>query len=103
MTIGGLTGKTRDLDLPEFQSAMTYIVTDACIKCKFMDCVEVCPVDCFYEGENFLAINPDECIDWLTARMKRKTGAMMKAVSPRCSKPESGSIDFKERPHVRKT
>jgi ferredoxin len=42
---------------------MTYIVTDACIKCKFMDCVEVCPVDCFYEGENFLAINPDECID----------------------------------------
>ena len=43
--------------------AMTYIVTDACVKCKFMDCVEVCPVDCFYEGENFLAINPDECID----------------------------------------
>ena len=42
---------------------MTYIVMDACIKCKFMDCVEVCPVDCFYEGENFLAINPDECID----------------------------------------
>jgi ferredoxin len=42
---------------------MTYIVTDPCIKCKFMDCVEVCPVDCFYEGENFLAINPDECID----------------------------------------
>jgi ferredoxin len=44
-------------------AAMTYIVMDACIKCKFMDCVEVCPVDCFYEGENFLAINPDECID----------------------------------------
>ena len=42
---------------------MTYIVTDACIKCKFMDCVEVCPVDCFYEGENFLVIDPDECID----------------------------------------
>jgi ferredoxin len=42
---------------------MTYIVTDACVKCKFMDCVEVCPVDCFYEGENFLVINPDECID----------------------------------------
>ena len=42
---------------------MTYIVMDACIKCKLMDCVEVCPVDCFYEGENFLAINPDECID----------------------------------------
>jgi ferredoxin len=42
---------------------MTYIVTDACVRCKFMDCVEVCPVDCFYEGENFLVINPDECID----------------------------------------
>lgn len=42
---------------------MTYLVTDNCIKCKNMDCVEVCPVDCFYEGENFLAINPDECID----------------------------------------
>ena len=42
---------------------MTYIVTENCIKCKFMDCVEVCPVDCFYEGENFLVINPDECID----------------------------------------
>ena len=42
---------------------MTYVVTEACIKCKFMDCVEVCPVDCFYEGENMLVINPDECID----------------------------------------
>jgi ferredoxin len=42
---------------------MTYLVTDDCIKCKHMDCVEVCPVDCFYEGENFLVINPDECID----------------------------------------
>ncbi len=42
---------------------MTYIVTDACIKCKFMDCVEVCPVDCFYVGENMLVIHPDECID----------------------------------------
>ena len=42
---------------------MTYFVKDECIKCKLTDCVEVCPVDCFYEGENFLAINPDECID----------------------------------------
>jgi ferredoxin len=42
---------------------MTYVVTEQCIKCKFMDCIEVCPVDCFYEGENFLVINPDECID----------------------------------------
>ena len=42
---------------------MTFVVTDKCIKCKYTDCVEVCPVDCFYEGENMLVINPDECID----------------------------------------
>lgn len=42
---------------------MTYVVTENCIKCKYMDCVEVCPVDCFYSGENMLVINPDECID----------------------------------------
>jgi ferredoxin len=42
---------------------MTFVVTEKCIKCKYTDCVEVCPVDCFYEGENMLAINPDECID----------------------------------------
>ncbi len=42
---------------------MTYVVTEDCIKCKYTDCVEVCPVDCFYEGENMLVIHPDECID----------------------------------------
>ena len=42
---------------------MTYIVDEKCIKCKLTDCVEVCPVDCFYEGENMLVINPEECID----------------------------------------
>ncbi len=42
---------------------MTFVVTENCIKCKFTDCVEVCPVDCFYEGENMLVINPEECID----------------------------------------
>ncbi len=42
---------------------MTFVVTENCIKCKFTDCVEVCPVDCFYEGTNFLVIHPDECID----------------------------------------
>ena len=42
---------------------MTYLVNEKCIKCKYTDCVEVCPVDCFYEGENMLVINPDECID----------------------------------------
>jgi ferredoxin len=42
---------------------MTFVVTEACIKCKYTDCVEVCPVDCFHEGPNFLVINPEECID----------------------------------------
>ena len=42
---------------------MTYVVTENCIRCKYMDCVEVCPVDCFYVGENMLVIHPDECID----------------------------------------
>ena len=42
---------------------MTFVVTQSCIRCKFTDCVEVCPVDCFHEGQNFLVINPDECID----------------------------------------
>lgn len=42
---------------------MTYVVADACVKCKFTDCVDVCPVDCFHEGPNFLVIDPEECID----------------------------------------
>ena len=42
---------------------MTFVVTESCVKCKYGDCVEVCPVDCFYEGPNMLVINPDECID----------------------------------------
>ena len=45
------------------EAQLTYIVNESCIKCKYMDCVEVCPVDCFYEGENMLVIHPDECID----------------------------------------
>lgn len=42
---------------------MTYVVTEPCIRCKYTDCVDICPVDCFHEGPNFLAIDPDECID----------------------------------------
>jgi len=42
---------------------MTFVVTENCVRCKYTDCVEVCPVDCFYEGPNILVINPDECID----------------------------------------
>lgn len=56
---------------------MTYYVNDACIKCKYTDCVEVCPVDCFYEGENFLAINPDECIDCGVCEPECPAGAIV--------------------------
>ena len=42
---------------------MTYVVTESCIKCKYSDCVDVCPVDCFHVGPNMLVIDPDECID----------------------------------------
>lgn len=42
---------------------MAYVITESCIKCKHTDCVDVCPVDCFREGPNFLVIDPDECID----------------------------------------
>ncbi len=42
---------------------MTYVVLENCIKCKYTDCVDVCPVDCFHEGPNFLVIDPEECID----------------------------------------
>lgn len=45
------------------EKIMAYVVTENCIKCKFTDCVDVCPVDCFREGPNFLVIDPDECID----------------------------------------
>ena len=46
---------------------MTFVVTEACIRCKYTDCVSVCPVDCFHEGPNFLVIDPDECIDCASA------------------------------------
>jgi len=42
---------------------MTYVVTESCIRCKYTDCAEVCPVSCFHEGPNFLVIDPEECID----------------------------------------
>jgi ferredoxin len=48
---------------PAQEDYMTFVVTDSCIRCKYMDCVEVCPVDCFHEGPNMLVIDPDECID----------------------------------------
>ena len=55
---------------------MTYVVTENCIKCKYTDCVEVCPVDCFHEGPNFLAIDPDECIDCALCEPECPVGAI---------------------------
>jgi ferredoxin len=57
---GKITNSLRD---PQGRADMTYVVTENCIKCKYTDCVDVCPVDCFREGPNFLVIDPDECID----------------------------------------
>lgn len=56
---------------------MTFVVKDNCIACKYTDCVEVCPVDCFYEGENFLVINPDECIDCGVCEPECPAGAIV--------------------------
>jgi len=56
---------------------MAFVVTEQCIRCKLTDCVEVCPVDCFYEGPNFLVINPDECIDCALCEPECPVGAIM--------------------------
>lgn len=56
---------------------MTYVVTDNCINCKHTDCVAVCPVDCFYEGENFLVIKSDECIDCGVCEPECPVGAIL--------------------------
>ena len=53
---------------------MTYLVNDKCIKCKLMDCVEVCPVDCFYEGKNMLVIKPDEKTCWIVVYRTQNHG-----------------------------
>lgn len=62
-TISRTNSYTDETDYRTRGLLMTFVVTDNCIKCKYTDCVEVCPVDCFYEGPNFLVIDPDECID----------------------------------------
>ncbi|MDF2690919.1 MAG: fdxA [Gammaproteobacteria bacterium] len=56
---------------------MAFVVTESCIKCKYTDCVEVCPVNCFYEGPNMLAINPDECIDCALCEPECPVNAIM--------------------------
>jgi ferredoxin len=63
---------------------MTYVVTENCIKCKFMDCVGVCPVDCFHEGENFLVIDPDECIDCGVCVAECPTKSIVSDTDPLC-------------------
>jgi ferredoxin len=55
---------------------MTHVVSESCIKCKYTDCVAVCPVDCFHEGANFLVIDPDECIDCTLCVMECPVGAI---------------------------
>lgn len=61
---------------------MTYVVTDNCIACKYTDCVDVCPVDCFYEGENMLVIHPDECIDCGVCEPECPAGAILADTEP---------------------
>src|SRR5258705_5882363 len=58
-----LSSRTLGCDAKAKDRAMTHVVVESCIKCKYTDCVDVCPVDCFREGPNMLAIEPDECID----------------------------------------
>jgi ferredoxin len=72
---------------------MTYIVNDACIKCKYTDCVEVCPVDCFYEGANTLVIRPNECIDCGVCEPECPTGAIL----PDTTKEGASWVDFNDK------
>ena len=58
---------------------MAFVVTEACIQCKYTDCVAVCPMGCFYEGPNFLAIDPDECIDCSMCVPECPVGAIVEA------------------------
>ncbi len=65
---------------------MTYVVTEDCIKCVYTDCVEVCPVDCFYVGENTLVINPDECIDCGVCEPECPAEAIIPDIDPKAEK-----------------
>ncbi len=61
---------------------MTFVVTEACIRCKFMDCVEVCPVNCFHEGDNMLVINPEICIDCGVCELECPANAIIPDSAP---------------------
>jgi ferredoxin len=76
---------------------MTYVVTDVCIMCKYTDCVAVCPVDCFYEGENMLVINPDECIDCGVCEPECPIGAIIPDLDPKAEKWLNLNRDFADK------
>ncbi|MDI6028925.1 ferredoxin family protein [Corticibacterium sp. UT-5YL-CI-8] len=64
---------------------MTYVVTDACIRCKYTDCVSVCPVDCFHEGETMLVIDPEVCIDCGVCEPECPADAIVADTDPRAA------------------
>ncbi|ANK80618.1 MAG: ferredoxin [Rhizobiales bacterium NRL2] len=76
---------------------MPYVVTENCIMCKFQDCVEVCPVDCFYEGENMLVIHPDECIDCGVCEPECPIEAIIPDTDPESDKWLELNRDFSEK------
>lgn len=76
---------------------MTFVVTDICIRCKYTDCVEVCPVDCFYEGENMLVINPDECIDCGVCEPECPISAIIPDSEPEADKWVEINRDYSEK------
>ena len=75
---------------------MPYVVIESCIKCKYTDCVEVCPVDCFYEGENMLVIHPDECIDCGVCEPECPVEAIVPDSDPRAEAFGEMNRDFSE-------
>ena len=83
---------------------MTFVVTDVCIKCKYTDCVEVCPVDCFYEGENMLVISPDECIDCGVCEPECPIDAILPDSDPEAEKWLELNKDYSEKwPNITET
>lgn len=76
---------------------MTFVVLENCIKCKYTDCVEVCPVDCFYEGENMLVIHPDECIDCGVCEPECPIEAIVPDVDPRAEDVLEMNLQYSEK------
>lgn len=74
---------------------MAYVVTERCIRCKYMDCVESCPVDCFHEGPHMLVINPEECIDCNLCVSECPVDAIYPDFS--CPEDQKEFIEFNER------